>query len=76
VSAVVWALMWASGLTSPNEWPYLFFSGIGADALRVAIVAAVALLARQKHLHHLDIKAMHERHHTERMRQEKGGNGA
>lgn len=65
---LVWLFVHA-GLASANGAWYLFFSGIGADALRVVMVTIVGggltRLHRQRASHHSELMSMHERHHKE-----------
>jgi hypothetical protein len=65
--------MWFWGLTSANSWPYLLWSGAGSDFLRLALIASAFRVTdkviAQRHEHHKELKAMHERHHKELMGQ-------
>lgn len=59
-------LLWLAGLTSPNSGPYLFWSGIGADALRLLVVGGLVRVTHLSVKHHRESTAMHERHHAQK----------
>lgn len=63
-------IFWAAGLSSPNDPPYLFWSGIGADALRLLLVGGLARVAHLSVRHHRESTAMHERHNEARRESE------
>lgn len=61
---IAWLLVHA-GLTSPNSVWYLFFSGIGADALRLLFVTGIwggfIKLHRQRERHHAELTELDRR---------------
>ena len=67
---IVWLLV-HSGLTNANGVYYLFFSGIGADALRAVLVTGVwggvHRLHKQRERHHKELCEQNARHHKEHM---------
>lgn len=61
-------LAFLAGLTDPNKWPYLLWSGIGGDIAKVTIpTAALLAILRQLWVHHQLAKSHHallQKHHA------------
>ena len=55
-----------SGLSSANSPFYLFWSGIGADLARIALLGGIVQMVQRSARHHRELLELHERHHRER----------
>lgn len=68
-------LLWAyvhAGLSSPNSPWYLFWSGIGSDTIRILQGVILLLFTRILTRQHRERLDQAERHHRERLSDERG----
>lgn len=62
---LLYHVAWFLGLTNASGWPYLLWSGAGADLCRLALVGGAFKIVTQRAEHHKQLMEMHERHHRE-----------
>lgn len=70
---ILHALYVLGGLSSANSPFYLFWSGVGSDLARLALLGGVLRLIERSAHHHKELLELHERHHRERITMNEAG---